>query len=302
MAWGLITYQDAARREDLLDVIGDVSPDETPLMTLFGTSTARGTLHEWLKYNVSRPSTVSGDAEGADTSFGDLTQPSRTNNVTHIIKQPIQVSRTERAVNVAGMGDPYAFQKADALRQLKMKMEFALLNSTRASGSSGVARTMTGIDAFITSVVTARNSGTSFSETELNDMTADAYTAVRADKVFDMVLCTVKIKQAIAGFGGNSTRYIDAEEKRLTRDILVYDSAVGSHRIMHHRDVNNGAGTTTVYGLREDLHKVAYLDQPMFEELGKVGDADRAHWVTEFTLEVLQEKADVKRTGYNING
>lgn len=302
MAWGLITYQDGSRREDLLDVIGDVSPDETPLMTLFGTSTARGTLHEWLKYNVSRPSTVSSDVEGADTSFGDLTQPSRTNNVTHIIKQPIQVSRTERKVNVAAMGDPYAFQKADGLRQLKMKMEYAILNSTKASGSSGVARTMTGVDAFITSVVTARNSGTSFSELELNDMTADAYLAVRADKVFDMVLCTVKIKQAIAGFGGNSTRYIDASEKRLTKDILVYDSAVGSHRIMHHRDVRNSAGTTTVYGLREDLHKVAYLDKPQFEELGKVGDADRGHWVTEFTLEVLEEKADVKRTGYNING
>lgn len=302
MAWGLITYQDSARREDLLDVIGDVSPDETPLMTLFGTSTARGTLHEWLEYSVSRPSSVSSDIEGADTTFGDLTQPSRTNNVTHIIKQAIQVSRTERAVNVAGMGDPYAFQKADALRQLKMKMEYALLNSTRASGSSGVARTMTGIDAFITSVVTARNSGTSFSETELNDMTADAYTTVRADKVFDMVLCTVKIKQAIAGFGGNSTRYIDAQEKRLTRDILVYDSAVGSHRIMHHRDVRNTAGSVTVYGLREDLHKVAYLDQPMFEELGKQGDADRAHWVTEFTLEAIQEAADVKRTGYAQNG
>jgi len=302
MAWGLITYQDAARREDLLDVIGDVSPDETPLMTLFGTSTVRGTLHEWLKYNVSRPTTVSSDIEGADTTFTDLTQPSRVSNVTHIIKQPIQVSRTERAVNVAGMGDPYAFQKADALRQLKMKMEYAILNSTKASGSSGVARTMTGIDAFITSVVTARNSGTSFSEVELNDMTADAYTSVRADKVFDMLLCTVKIKQAIAGFGGNSTRYIDAAEKRLTKDILVYDSAVGSHRIMHHRDVNNGAGTTTVYGLREDLHKVAYLDKPMFEELGKVGDADRAHWVTEFTIEVIQEAADLKRTGYNQNG
>jgi hypothetical protein len=61
---------------------------------------------------------------------------------------------------------------------------------------------------------------------QLNDMTADAYLNVRADKVFDMVLCTVKIKQAISGFGGNSTRYIDAQEKRLTRDILVYDSAM----------------------------------------------------------------------------
>ena len=294
--------QDAARREDLLDVIGDVSPDETPLMTLFGTSTATGTLHEWLKYNISRPSTVSADIEGADTTFADLTQPSRTNNVTHIIKQPIQVSRTERHANVAAMGDPYAFQKADGLRQLKMKMEYAILNSTKASGSSGVARQMTGINAFITSVVTARNSGTSFSELELNDMTADGYLAVRADKIFDMVLCTVKIKQAIAGFGGNSTRYIDAQEKRLTKDILVYDSAVGSHRIMHHRDVQNTAGTTAVYGLREELHKVAYYDKPMFEELGKIGDADRGHWVTEFTLEVLEEKADVKRTGYNQNG
>lgn len=299
MAWGLITYQDAARREDLLDVIGDVSPDETPLMTLFGTSTATGTLHEWLNYNVSRPSTVSSDVEGADTTFADLTQPSRTNNVTHIIKQPIQVSRTERKANVAGMGDPYAFQKADALRMLKMKMEYAILNSTKASGSSGVARTMTGVDAFITSVVTARNSGTSYSELELNDMAADGYKTVRADKVFDMLLVTVKIKQAIAGFAGNSTRYIPAAEKRLTKDILVYDSAVGSHRIMHHRDVRDVAGSTTVYGLREELHKVAYYDKPMFEELGKTGDADKAHWVTEFTLEVLEQRADMKRTGYN---
>lgn len=302
MAWGLITYQDASRREDLLDVIGDVSPDETPLLTLFGTSTARGTLHEWLKFNVSRPSSVSTSIEGADTTFGDLTAPSRENNVTQIIKTAVQVSRTERKVNVAAIGDPYAFQKAEQLRVLKLNMEYAVLNAAKASGSSGVARQMNGVDAFITSVVTARNSGTSFSEQELNDMSADAYNTVSADKVFDMVLCTVKIKQAIAGFSGNSTRYIDAKDRKLVKDVLVYDSAVGSHRIMHHRDVRNAAGSTTVYGLREELHKIAYLDKPMFEELAKVGDADRGHWVTEFTLEVLEEKGDLKRTGYAQNG
>jgi hypothetical protein len=302
MAWGLITYQDASRREDLLDVLADVSPDETPLLTLFGTSTARGTLHEWLTYAITRPTTVSSSIEGADPTFGDLTAPSRATNVTHIIQEPVQVSRTERRVNVAAIGDPWAFQKADALRRLKLKMEYAILNSTRASGSSGVARQMDGVDAYITSVVTARSSGTSFSEQELNDMTADAYSTVSAEKIFDMVLTTVKIKQAIAGFSGNSTRYIDASERRLVKDVLVYDSAVGSHRIMHHRDVRNTAGTTTVYGLREDLHKVAYLDKPLFEELGKTGDADKGMWVTEFTLEVLNETADLKRTGYNQNG
>lgn len=280
-----------------------MSPDETPLLTLFGVGdTPKSTLHQWTTYNIARPTSVQSDVEGADTVFDDLTQPSRANNATQIIKEPIRVSRTERKMNVAVMGDPYAFQKADALRRLKMKMEYALLNAAKASGSSGVARTMDGVDAFITSLATARNSGTSFSETELNDMTTDAYTTVAADKVFDMLLCTVRIKQAIAGFSGNSTRYIPATERKLVRDILVYDSAVGSHRIMHHRDVRNSAGSTTVYGLREDMHRVAYLDKPMFEELGKVGDSDRGHWVVEFTHEALEQRADQKRTGYALAG
>ncbi len=271
-------------------------------MTLLGTSTAKNTYHEWGKYNISRPTSVSTDVEGADTTFGDLTQPSRTGNITQIIKQSVRVSRTEQKVKVAGMGNPFDFQKVDALRQLKMKMEYAILNAVKASGSSGVARQMDGIDAFISSVVTARNSGTSFSETELNDMTADAYATVRADKVFDTLLCTVKIKQAIAGFAGNSTRYIPAADRKLVKDVLVYDSAVGSHSIMHHRDVRNSSGSTTVYGLRLEMHKVAYLDKPMFEELAKNGDASRGHWVSEFTLEVDEEKADLKRTGYSLLG
>src|SRR5260221_1446376 len=118
-----------------------------------------------------------------------------------------------------------------------MQMEFSTLNAVKASGASGSSRQINGVDPFITTTVTARSSGTSFSEQELNDMASDGYLNVRADKVFDMVLCTVKIKQAISGFSGNSTRYIDASERRLTKDVLVYDSAVGSHRIMHHRDV-----------------------------------------------------------------
>lgn len=302
MAAGLITYMDSGRREDLLDILGDVSPDETPLLTLFATSTAKGTLHEWMKHNVARPTSVQSDVEGSDTTFSDLTQPTRENNITQIIKQGVMVSRTERRVNVATMGDPYAYQKAESLRILKMKMEYALLNAVKASGASGSARQMNGIDAFITTNVTARNSGTSFSETELNDMVGDVWTNVDPDKIFDMVLCTFKIKQAIAGFSGNSTRFIDASERRLVKDVLVYDSAGGSHRIFAHKDVRDVAGSTTVYGLREDLYRVAYLDKPMFEELAKTGDADKGHWVTEFTLESLEERASVKRTGYNQNG
>lgn len=273
-------------------------------MTLLAVSPGKvqNTVHEWLEYNVARPTSVSADVEGADTTFSDLTAPSRTTNFSQIIKQSVRVSRTERQVNVAGTGDAYAFQKADALRQLKMKMEYALLRAARASGASGSARQMDGIDAFITTTATGRNSGTSFFEAELNDMLIDSWTTVRADRVFDIVLCTMRIKNVIAGFTGNSTRYIPATDKRLVRDILVYDGAAGSVRIMAHRDVRNDAGTTTVYGIREDLHRIAYMQKPIFEELSKAGDSDRGHWVTEFTHESIEERADVRRTGYNQNG
>lgn len=120
-------------------------------MTLFGTSTAEQTYHQWLTFNVTRPTSNTARIEGADASFGDLTQPSRVGNITQIITRPIRVSRTERRVSVAGMSDPFIFQKAEGLRALKMDMEYAVLNSTTASGSSGVARQMVGLDASITS-------------------------------------------------------------------------------------------------------------------------------------------------------
>lgn len=283
-----------------MDLIGDVSPDETPLVTLFGSTTADQTYHQWLTYSVTRPSTNTARIEGADATYGDLTNPSRVGNITQIITRPIRVSRTERRVSHAGMSDPYIFQKAEGLRALKMDMEYAILNSTSASGSSGVARSMTGLDAFITSVVTARNSGTSFSEQELNDMAVDGWNT--SEKVFDTVLCTMKIKQTIAGFSGNSTRYIDASERRLVKDILQYTSSAGDHKVLPHRDIRNAAGSVTVIGIREDMHKVAYLEKPMFEELDKTGDADKGQWVTELTLEVYNEKSDLKRTGYAVNG
>ena len=113
-----------------------------------------------------------------------------------------------------------------------------------------------------------------------------------------MAIVPFRIKQVIAGFNANSTRFIDASARRLVKEVLVYDSAGGSHRIFAHRDLNVSAGTMHVLGLREDMFKVAYYDRPIFEELAKTGDSDKAHWVTEWTLESLEERASAKRTGY----
>lgn len=297
-----MTYQDAARREDLIDVIGDVSPDDNPLTTMLGTTTAKGTYHEWLEDYISRPESVAAAAEGATTTYSDLTQPSRRGNFTHIISQSFRVSGTERAVSVAGMGDPFAYQKAKALKEWKNKFEYNLLNATNASGSSGVNRTMAGIQAVITTHVTARNSGTSLSEDMFNEAMQDVWSDVGNEYVPDLVLVPGGLKRKISSFTAGSTRYVNAEDKKLTRPVMVYESDFGVHRIMAHKDVNRSAGTVHMLGLREDKWRIAYLRKPVAEDRPKDGDYTSGEIIGEGTLEYLAERSNFKQTGFNVNG
>jgi hypothetical protein len=304
MAYGLQTYQDASRREDLIDVIADVSPDQNPLMTLLGTTKASGTYHEWLEDYLSRPSSVSVAIEGAAASYSDLTQPSRRGNITQIITQTYRVSGTERAVNVAGMGDPLDYQAAKQLKNWKNNAEYALIRASVASGDSGVERQMIGIQAVVTSHYTARLSGTSLSETEFNSMVSDVWNDVGADDVFDMVLCPFGLRQKISTFTAGATKYMDARDRRLTRPVMVYESDGGVHRIFAHKDVSSAVATPgpRVLALKEDKWKVAYLRKPFREMLAKDGDRDNGQIVGELTLEYLAERANAQRSGYNQNG
>lgn len=304
MAFGLQTYQDGARREDLLDIIGDVSPDDNPLSTMLATTKASQTLHEWLEDYLARPTSVSKAIEGAAASYSDLTQPARRNNVTQIIATTFRVSGTERAINVAGMGDPMDYQSAKALRDWKNKLEYSLLNGARASGDSGVERQMAGIQNIVTTHYTARNSGTSLSETEFNSMVYDVATDVGTSDVFDIVLTTLQLRQKISTFTAGNTKYVNASEKKLTRPVMVYESDFGVHRIFGHKDVTSSAATPgpTLLGLKEDKWRIAYLRKPEKEMLAKDGDRENGQIVGEATLEFLAERANARRTGYAQTG
>lgn len=300
----VVTYSDATRREDLLDVIGDVTPDETPLATMLGTSTAKNTLHEWLEEYITRPTSVTAAAEGAQTTYTGLSQPVRRNNITAIVNRPFRVSGTERTVNLAGMDDPLNYQSAKALRSWKMDQEFLLVNGALASGASGTARGMAGLVNVITTLATARVSGTSLSETEFQDMAQASWEQGGNENAFDLVLVPFGLKRKIDGFTAGNTKYVDATDKKLTAPVMVYETSAGVHRIMAHRDVPSAAATPgpRFLGIKEDLFKVAYLRKPFREMLAKDGDRENGHVVGEFTLEYLAEKSSVNRSGYNQNG
>ena len=303
MPIGLITYDDASRRESLLSILKDVSPlGGNYLVENLGTSVARNTLHEWPVFNQTRPTSVTATQEGADATVADLTAPTRSNNITAIISDVVRVSGTERAVSVATNQDPFAFQKEKSLMRMNAKMEFALVNGTsvgKASGASGVARGMAGLDGVISTNATALSSGTSLSVDRFEDILQLSWNQVGNEYVADTVLCPMGLKRKISTFTTNVTNYVN-ETDRLYRNISVFEASTGVVRIVPHKDVRNNAGSTTLYAVKLDTFKMAFLEgrEPQFQELAKSGDYDFGQYITEMTLESYAERASVKVTGF----
>lgn len=298
----VISYDDGSRRESLLSILRDVSPntDNYFVSNLKKAPNATNTLHEWVTFNTARPTSTNFVAEGSAASYSVLNQPVRTNNITAIITAPVRVSGTEKAISVATGEDPYVFQKSEAIKRLKADMEYAIVNGTRASGASGTARGMTGLVGMISTNFTARASGTSFTEAEFNDIMEDSYNAVGSMYIADLLVCPMVIKRRIASFTTN-TRNVEAKEKRLTSEVQVYDAQVGkSVMIIPHKDLPKAAGTVTVLALNESTWGMSFLTgrEPQWQELAIDGDRSNGQYVTEFTLVGYAQRASAERTGY----
>jgi len=161
---------------------------------------------------------------------------------------------------------------------------------------------MSGIDQCISTNVTARSSGTSFTETEINDMVQQSWDGVEGEYVMDLLLAPPVIKRRIATFGTNLTRNINASDKRLTTEVRVFDADLGPViKIMAHKDVRKLAGSLTVYGLNESCFEHSFLvgsGEPHWEDRAQDGDRENGVYITELTVVSYAERASVKRTGY----
>lgn len=309
MAFGK-NYDNATDKVDsLLSILRDISPNtDNYFMTNLGvTGAATNTLHEWPVYNTARPTSVTGAIEGGDPSYADLTSPERSNNYTVILDESIQLSDTAANMNTITGEDPMAFQKDRALKRLKAKMEYVTINGNVVARLSGIASGMNGFDQMISTNVTARSSGTSFTETELNDMMEQSYNEVSMEYIADLLVVPMVIKRRIATFTSNLTRNIDASDKKLDNEIRVYDSSVGQTvKIIPHKDVRKVNVSATlgnalaVYAIREELFKYSFLagSEPKFVPLARTGHSEKGMYSTEFTLVSFAQRASAKRTGF----
>jgi hypothetical protein len=294
--FGLISYGDASRREDLIDIIGNISPTDTPFVTGLPVKEAKNTLHEWLTDTLS-PRAGNAQPEGAQpTILNTLANPTRVVNITQIIRKDGMVSGTQEEITHAGFNDLMAYQVAKQTKEWKNDLEYASILSTIASGASGTARTMKGMLSFITTNATAMASGTALSETIYNDMLMLAWNAGGSP---DEVYVGGSLKRKISDFTAGSTKNVNAADKRLVRAIDVYESDFGMQKIMLCRELNaSGAATATMAMLDSQYWALAYLRKPKYQALpDDGGDRSRFKIIGEQTLECHAEAANAKVSG-----
>jgi hypothetical protein len=294
MAIGLITYDDASRREDLIDIVTNISVQETPLLSGLPTgAAAKQTLHE---YPTDTFADYADNAQVESSAFTvvDKTQPTRLTNVTQIFADWIQVSDTEVAVD--GVTEPYNYQIQKNLVEHAKDMELAFMAGSRASGSSGVARRLAGVINSLTTNATARLSGSSLGEADFNDIMQMIWAGT--GMVATEVYCGATLKRDISGFTTGITKYVDANDKRLVRPVDVYESDFGVHKIFLHRNVPNGANAKALVAINPKYHLKSYLRATKVTPLAKDGDRTRAQIITEATLEHRGEKSGAYVSGF----
>lgn len=284
----LQTYHiSTGNREDLMDVITRISPEETPFFSSFGKTKASNTYHEWLTETLATPATNAA-AEGAAYSFAVRTGRTRVGNYTQIFVTPVSVADTQRAVDAAGIEDEFDHQMVLAMKEHARDIEIALVTGTAASGASGTARKLKGVLDYISDNVTT-GTGTG-SETLTETMFNDALEGIWADGGLlgeAVAFPNSYQKRKISSFTASSTRNVDADEKKLFNLVEVYESDFGTIQIKKHRWMT----TTVVPILSMDYWKVAMLRPTAREMVAKTGDATDGVIKTELTLESREEKA-----------
>jgi hypothetical protein len=302
------TYTAIGQREDLSDIIYNISPTDTPLMSSIGKTKATAVYHEWQVDSLAAASLTNKAVEGADATSATMGVTTRAGNRTQIFQKTVQIAGTLEAVDKAGRKSEKAYQLAKASSEVKRDMELTLLsNQLAAAGDSSTARTLGGLQAWLAtngdfgtsgvagaSGTTARTDGTdrTFTETILKTVVKEVYTAGGNPKV---LMVNPAHKQTVSAFAGIAAQRYMAPSNEATTIIGaadVYLSDFGTMAVVPNRFMNaTNACDETAFVIDPDMLAIAYLRPFSTNELAKTGDSEKTQLICEATLEVKNEAA-----------
>ena len=302
------TYTAIGMREDLSNVIYNISPTDTPFMNSVGKNTATARLHEWQTDSLAAVNTSNALIEGAAGADITVTPTVRVGNRCQISGKTVKISGTLETVNKAGRKSEKAYQLAKVSSEIKRDMEAILLSNQVAADGNGssTARTLGGLQTWLKTNysggtdgvagelgTTARTTGTdrAFTSIILNTVIQSTFTAGGAPTI---LLVTPAQKVVASTFTGIATRFRDVpanQQAQIVNAADVYVSDFGILQIVPDRFIPNADNDDVAFLLDPEMAAVSYLRPFQTLELAKTGDAETTQLLVEYTLEVKNQAA-----------
>jgi hypothetical protein len=299
-----LRYTSIGVREDLANVIYDISPTDTPIMSSIGKARATQTNHEWQTDALAAATTANALIEGDDAAAASLSPTTRVGNFTQIVGKTVQVSGTLEAVDKAGRKSEKAYQLAKAASEIKRDIETIITaNQAKSNGTAtSSARVMGSLLSYITSNVSKGSAGTNptgdgsdvrsdtttrtFLESMLKDVAQQIFEDGGTPK---MLVVPPGLKATVSGFTGVAEqRYVTgAEPTTIVAAAGAYLSDFGLISIVPDRFMRSRDALM----IDPEYLALAYLRPFQTNDLAKTGDSDKTQILSELTLEVRQEKA-----------
>ena len=301
-------YTAIGAREDLTDVIYDISPTDTPIMSSIGKTKATSINHEWQTDSLAAATTSNALVEGASATEATISPTTRLGNLTQIVGKTVMVSGTLLASDLAGRKSEMAYQLAKASAEIKRDIETIITaNQGQAAGTSGsVARKMGSLLSYIktntnkstgtttgadptTLGVSTRVDGTTrvFTETILKDVVSKVFTSGGTPSV---LMVSPALKQVVSGFTGLAAQRYQVPtsgQATILAGADLYQSDFGVLQIVPNRFMR----TRDALVLDPEYAALAYLRPFQTNDIAKVGDAEKKQILAELTLEVRNEAA-----------
>lgn len=296
------TYDSVGNREDLSDIIHDVSPTETPFLSAVGKNKSTSTKHEWQTRALTAASGSNAVIEGDDATTDASTANTRVFNYTQISDKVARVTGTQEAVNKAGRRSEMALQMQDRMKELKRDVETTLLqNVAYVAGNDTTARKSAGLQTYVktnTSIASDATASAGNGSDAHTDGTARALQESFVETVLSLAwdnggtpsmgLLNSFQKRKFAAFSGSSTKNLDGSKSKVVNNVDVYIDPLGTEvRLVPCRQ----CPSDVIFFVDPEYVKFSTLRDFQTKELAKTGDSERKQILVEYALEVCNEKA-----------
>jgi len=308
------TYQAVGNREDLANMIYDISPTETPFMSNAARGKCSFTKTEWqtdvLKDATAANIVIEGDVATVDTAVATV----RLGNYTQISDKVPMVAGTQDAVDSAGRRNEMSYQIAKRGKELKRDIEKRLSSGSGAAiGTAATGREAAGFGCFCwnnkteisgatASVASYATGGVPITDVIHSTVLTNATLTEQDLKTTlsncwddggdpNMVLVGSWNKQRISGFSGIATQYRDNPQAGAATIIGAADVYVGDFNTVNIVP-SRFTDVKSVYVIDTSTIEVKYLRPIQMEALAKTGDASRKLLLAEYTLCVRSPDAN----------